>query len=329
MNKFSSVYIIFPLNYEHIGKDISDSINKSIKINCSSIPYENNDKEILEKIKNSVHENCILVIGYSGELTSHNCYKLGMAYAHGKVVILVDILDRNKLLRDKKAKHIRNPKYVTEHYLIEFWGESGNDTFTWQLETLKKELKYIIRSFLKGDINSILYKRAISMCESLEIWTGCGSLKTIQKNGFQNRLRSYIRELIFSITNKHNSILEDNSIDEIVNQDLLENFYINGQESLDIALLHAVTHNSSKNELTKALQKIKEDTHYKIPAPHSIMNIISNSTVNMPTGDINMNAQFNNNLQGSNIANFANEVQDSARQQANQHIHQGPNQNLT
>ncbi len=40
-------------------------------------------------------------------------------------------------------------------------------------------------------------------------------------------------------------------------------------------------------------------------------------------------SEITNNLQGTNIANFANEVNDNARQQANQHIHQGSNQNLT
>jgi internalin A len=40
-------------------------------------------------------------------------------------------------------------------------------------------------------------------------------------------------------------------------------------------------------------------------------------------------SQYTNNLQGANIANFANEVKDNARQQTNQHIHQAANQNLT
>ena len=40
-------------------------------------------------------------------------------------------------------------------------------------------------------------------------------------------------------------------------------------------------------------------------------------------------SEINNNLQGANIANFANEVKDNARQQANQHIHPAKQQNLS
>ena len=39
-------------------------------------------------------------------------------------------------------------------------------------------------------------------------------------------------------------------------------------------------------------------------------------------------AEINNNLQGANIGNFANEVKDNARQQANQHVYAASSQNL-
>ena len=39
-------------------------------------------------------------------------------------------------------------------------------------------------------------------------------------------------------------------------------------------------------------------------------------------------ADITNNNQGANIANFANEVKDNARQQANQNIHQSTDQSL-
>ena len=40
-------------------------------------------------------------------------------------------------------------------------------------------------------------------------------------------------------------------------------------------------------------------------------------------------SKYSNDLKGANIANFANEVKDNARQQANQHNHAAPSQNLT
>ena len=46
-------------------------------------------------------------------------------------------------------------------------------------------------------------------------------------------------------------------------------------------------------------------------------------------GDNLTMSEINNNLQGANIGNFANEVKDGARQQANQHNHPAPSQNLT
>ncbi|MBW4659338.1 MAG: leucine-rich repeat domain-containing protein [Drouetiella hepatica Uher 2000/2452] len=45
-------------------------------------------------------------------------------------------------------------------------------------------------------------------------------------------------------------------------------------------------------------------------------------------GDHKPVTENTNNLQGANIGNFANEVKDNARQQANQHIHQAPSHNL-
>jgi hypothetical protein len=47
----------------------------------------------------------------------------------------------------------------------------------------------------------------------------------------------------------------------------------------------------------------------------------SGSMIYSHSGEIQMPNNYVNNLQGSNIANMANTVQDSARQQANQHIH--------
>jgi hypothetical protein len=41
-----------------------------------------------------------------------------------------------------------------------------------------------------------------------------------------------------------------------------------------------------------------------------------------------MTNNYNNDLQGANIGNFANEVKDNARQQANQHNHPATQQNL-
>ncbi|MGF1536248.1 MAG: COR domain-containing protein [Elainellaceae cyanobacterium] len=53
---------------------------------------------------------------------------------------------------------------------------------------------------------------------------------------------------------------------------------------------------------------------------------IHNSNANQQEN--NPMSETNNNLQGANIGNFANEVKDNARQQANQHIHQAPKQDL-
>ena len=57
-----------------------------------------------------------------------------------------------------------------------------------------------------------------------------------------------------------------------------------------------------------------------------IINIYNNNTNQQ--GDYKRMTENTNNFQGANIANFANEVKDNARQQANQHIHQATSPNL-
>jgi hypothetical protein len=57
--------------------------------------------------------------------------------------------------------------------------------------------------------------------------------------------------------------------------------------------------------------------------------LVQNHQTNLPgtsgqidSGDTHMSTSFENNLSGANVANFANQVSNDARQQANQHIHQ-------
>lgn len=60
-----------------------------------------------------------------------------------------------------------------------------------------------------------------------------------------------------------------------------------------------------------------------------IENWVQNSQTNLPgasgqidSGNTRMSTNFENNLSGANVANFANQIADNARQQANQHIYQ-------
>ncbi|HEY9629419.1 MAG TPA: leucine-rich repeat domain-containing protein [Coleofasciculaceae cyanobacterium] len=64
----------------------------------------------------------------------------------------------------------------------------------------------------------------------------------------------------------------------------------------------------------------------RYPYPPNIINIDIQNT--NQGGNHKPVTENTNNLQGANIGNFANEVKDNARQQANQHIHQAPSQNL-
>ncbi len=59
-----------------------------------------------------------------------------------------------------------------------------------------------------------------------------------------------------------------------------------------------------------------------------VLNVYVNQTNTTQQAQHMTGTQNTNNLQGANIANFANEVKDNARQQANQHNY-APSQNLT
>jgi Leucine-rich repeat (LRR) protein len=69
---------------------------------------------------------------------------------------------------------------------------------------------------------------------------------------------------------------------------------------------------------------MREMGEWREPSDRFNINIIN---TNQPTGHKTMTENINN-LQGANIGNFANEVKDHARQQANQHIHQSSNSDL-
>ncbi|MDJ0734496.1 MAG: hypothetical protein QNJ47_10570 [Nostocaceae cyanobacterium] len=82
-------------------------------------------------------------------------------------------------------------------------------------------------------------------------------------------------------------------------------------------------------EYNTETQKRKDDgTINFLYIGNYIENWVQNSQTNLPrasgqidSGNTHMSTNFENNLSGANVANFANQISDNARQQANQHIY--------
>ena len=102
-----------------------------------------------------------------------------------------------------------------------------------------------------------------------------------------------------------------------------KNIYTVGKLGLDIDLHELL---DGYEDIKSRQEKQRNDREQGIIEREHVAIHIYNSNIQEP---IKPMPEITNNLQGANIANFANEVKDNARQQANQHIHQDSHQNLT
>ena len=100
---------------------------------------------------------------------------------------------------------------------------------------------------------------------------------------------------------------------------------LDGYESQDLRL-------EAQRDLRLEAQKREHDMRaYAYEDIRDLAKLIASRSITT-SAEVNVMSQeskYTNSLEGATIANFANEVTGNARQQANQHIHQAPNQKLT
>ena len=155
-----NIYVIFPCNRESLCDEIVEYIHEELIVKCEGITYssENIDVRIFNQI---VQEECILIIGYEGCISTENCYILGIAHAKNRLVILINILDEKERLSYRE-----NPRYIRKHFLVIFQHRINN--YPTQIGKMKHRLHNILQVILVNDFYSILYQKAINLCNELE-----------------------------------------------------------------------------------------------------------------------------------------------------------------
>jgi hypothetical protein len=192
MNTDYHIYVIFPHTQERLCEFITQHIIDSFDIICEAITYDC-DKINIKKIKEIIEEQCILIIGYEGNISHENCYKLGMAHAKSRIVILTNILPNQDIYLYKE-----NPDYIRKHFFIIFQSKS---IYKDELKKITKKLEDIINIILINDFSSILYMKAIDWCNRLETKTKTNIMK-LDRNLFNLRLIKYEEYFLKKIQKK-------------------------------------------------------------------------------------------------------------------------------
>ncbi|MBN3927675.1 hypothetical protein [Nostoc sp. NMS4] len=200
MNTDYHIYVIFPQSQEGLCEFITQHIIESFSIECEGITYDY-DKINIKKINKIIEEQCILIIGYEGNISYGNCYKLGMAHAKNRIVILINILP------DQDINYKENPEYIRKHFFVIFQSfviSQSEDAYKEELKKITRNLEAIINVILINDFSSILYLKAIEWCNILETKTKV-TITKLDQNVFNNRLIQYKEHFL----KKYNTTLFD------------------------------------------------------------------------------------------------------------------------
>jgi hypothetical protein len=166
------VCIMFPRQWHQACDLISRRVAQKLRIDCISIKFRYLARNHVSEISKLLKDGCVLVIGYEGDIRQEHFYKLGIANAFQRQVILVDLSPSKTIVKDV-------PEYVSYSFLIKRRDESNE--YVHQLEIAISEI-------LNKDIESMLYRKAIHQCESLEKETGV-SIQKINKEKFIEKLK--------------------------------------------------------------------------------------------------------------------------------------------
>jgi len=270
-------YIIFPSANHDLCFFIAEYIsNKFLEVDCTAIEYERFSKNTFKRIEEFLRESCVLIIGYEGNLALENCYKLGIAYAHKRQVILINLQPKDDQSNGEDSCLMDIPEYISYHFWIPYIAKRS-DQFTSRIEN-------IIAIVLSGDMIKTLYQKSIDICEAIENDFGC-SIEKVNVEIFENKLAGAGSDMFRS----------------------LAELYIDDDEKLHHSLLYLIVKNTedvlSILRSRKDAAKISEDFD-KI----SNYYIVGNPTIENKTN--------NNYLGGANVGNFTNEMKGAAQQKS-------------
>lgn len=253
MNMDYKIYVIFPESLENLCENITQHIIQSfgITIYCEHITYSPNKIDI-KKINKILEEKCILIIGYEGNLSYENYYKLGMAHAKDRIVILINILTQADYIFKE------NPEYIRKHFFVAFQVSRK------ELEKVKKALENIIKVISENDFSSILYFKAIQLCNALEAETKIIITK-LDKESFKLRLSEY---------EEHFSIQHEKKIFDL---------YLEDDKKLYITLLYCICEDKyqiveieGKANIQRQSQLISNDSYNQEKLENFLISITTN-----------------------------------------------------
>ncbi len=221
--KLKSLCLIFPESHGNLCDFVAEHIHRSFFLPCISIKYSRINKEDIAKIGGKLNPSCILAVGYLGKLLPEGFYKLGMAHVHKGIVILINLSPSDEILdKISKGESIDRdiPKFVRYHYYICFSSKSSEEF----IRTMEELLSMIIGN----DLDKILYRKALEVCESLEGISG----RVIEKRTeaeFICKLKDEVQKSKY-----------------IYNQQLLYSLYEDDDESLQAKLLYLIARRESQ-----------------------------------------------------------------------------------
>lgn len=269
-------YFIFPSYARKLCLSVVEHIKSKFPIQYTTVEYSTFDKKALKDIENKLREDCVLVIFYGEKLTLENCYKLGIAFAHRKQVVLVSLCSNGA--NDGKVSN-KYSKGIPEYVRYQFWVLYTED----QTSQFVARIDNIVDIILSGNTIRALYQKSIDICESIERENKC-HIEKVNWHTFERKLQRVENDLLESL-----SVL-----------------YIDDDEDLHTSLLYLIVKNyEDVMTLLRSFEKTRK-------VSEDFTKIENN--YNYISGDqIVGNKEVNNNLQGANVANFANEVKDNAR----------------
>lgn len=268
-------YIIFPSSDHSLCLHIAGYIsNKFSEADCTAIEYEGFNKNTFKRIERLLRETCVLIIGYEGDLALENCYKLGIAYAHKRQVVLINLRPKNASSGEGDSYLADIPEYISYHFWIPYVAELPTQ--------FQSRIENVIEIIISGDMIRTLYQKSIDICETIENNFGC-SIDKVDRKTFEGNLTGAGSDVFKALTE----------------------LYVDDDEKLHHSLLYLVVKNSedvlSILRSQKETEKISEDFR-TIKNYHIYGNQIIGSKI------------YNNYLDGASIDNFANEVKDDAQQ---------------
>lgn len=71
---------------------------EELRFDYSLYKYEDLNRSIIQNIKTKLKNHCILIIAYENEISLMHFYKLGLAHAHGKYAIVLELKQSNNKL---------------------------------------------------------------------------------------------------------------------------------------------------------------------------------------------------------------------------------------